>query len=78
MCMENETVFRIVVKSSHGPSKTVWIAEAELCPAPGILYVHGNDVGKPKNSRYCILKSLLLSYFPKGSVNGTSRMLGFC
>lgn len=78
MCMENETVFTILVKAPHRPSRTVWTARAELCPAPGILYVYSKNVSNPKISRYCILKSLLLSYFPMGSVNGTKRMLGFC
>ena len=76
--MENETMFTISVSSKLGSSGPVWIARAELCPAPGILYVHGKDVGKPKIARYCSLMGSLLSYFPKGTVKGTRVALHFC
>ena len=77
-CMENETVFKIVVKSAQRSAGTVWIAHAELCPAPGFLHIYGKDAGKPKIARYCTLKRLMLSYFPKGTVNGTRSGLRFC
>jgi len=77
-CVENETVFEIVVKSAQGSPKTVWTAQAVLCPAPGILYIYGKDAGTPTISRYCTLKPLVLSFFPKGKVNGTRQGLRFC
>ncbi len=78
ICMENETVFRISVKGVPSSPRTVWVAQAERCPAPGILYVHGQSVGRPEAGRYCTLKTLLLSFFPKGSVNATRKELRSC
>ncbi len=78
ICMENDTVFRIAVQGVDGPSRTVWVAQAKLCPAPGILYVHGNAAGQPEAGRYCTLKNLLLSLFPKGTANVTRKELHFC
>ncbi len=78
ICMENETVFRIAVKGAQSSSRTVWVAQAERCPAPGILYIHGQDAGKPEGGRYCTLKTLLLSIFPKGTVNVTRKELRSC
>ncbi|GEM_PF-2168511 len=77
-CVENETAFKIVVKTAQSSPSAAWIAQAELCPAPGILYVHGKDAGGPKIAKYCTLKRLILSYFPKGTVNGTRSGLRFC
>lgn len=78
ICMENAAVFRIAIKGVDSPSRTVWVAQAELCPAPGILYVHGKNAGNPEVGRYCTLKALLLSIFPKGTVNLTRRELRSC
>ena len=78
ICMEEETVFRIAIKSADGPARTVWDAQAERCPAPGILYVHGKDAGNPEIGRYCTLKTLLLSIFPKGTANVTRKELRSC
>lgn len=77
LCMEQATVFTVSVKESPH-SRAVWVAQAHLCPAPGILAVHGTDVGQPRAGRYCTLKNLVLSYFPKGSINGTKMLFGFC
>ncbi len=78
ICMINETVFRIAVKGAQSSSRTVWVARAERCPAPGILYVHGQFAGKPEGGRYCTLKTLLLSIFPKGTANVTRKELRSC
>jgi hypothetical protein len=77
-CMEQEKMFTITVKAHRGISRSDWIGQADLCPAPGILYVHGPAVGKPKIARYCSLLSLFLSFFPKGTANGTRMGLHFC
>lgn len=78
ICMENETVFTIDVRGVGGSSKAAWVARAERCPAPGILYVHGEDVGRPEAGRYCTLKTLLLSIFPEGTVSATRKELSAC
>lgn len=78
LCMENETMFTVTVKARHGDVRSDWVAQARLCPAPGILYVHGTDVGGPKIARYCSAMRLILSYFPKGKVDGTRVALHFC
>ena len=78
ICMENETVFRIAIKGVDSPSRTVWVAQAERCPAPGILYVHGKSAGHPEIGRYCTLKTLLLSIFPEGTANVTRKELRSC
>ena len=78
ICMENETVFRITVKGAQSSPRATWVAQAVRCPAPGILYVHGNSVGRPEAGRYCTLKTLLLSFFPKGIANATRKELRSC
>ena len=78
ICMENETVFRITVEGAQSSPRATWVAQAVRCPAPGILYVHGHNVGRPEAGRYCNLKTLLLSFFPKGTVNVTRKELRSC
>ena len=78
ICMENETVFRITVKGVQSSPRATWVAQAVRCPAPGILYVHGHSVGRPEAGRYCTLKTLLLSFFPKGTADATRRELRSC
>ena len=78
ICMENETVFKIAIMGINDPSKAIWIAQAERCPAPGILYIHGKNASNPEIGRYCALKTLLLSFFPKGFANATRRELLSC
>jgi hypothetical protein len=77
-CQENETAFKIVVTSVQSSPSVTWTARAQLCPAPGILYVRGNRTGGSDIVRYCTLKRLILSFFPKGTVNGTRSGLRFC
>ena len=78
VCMENEIVFTISVKASQGASQPLWIAQAHLCPAPGVLYVHDSETGKSKFGRYCSILNLLISYFPQGTVRGTRAALRYC
>jgi hypothetical protein len=78
ICMENETVFRITVKGAPNSARATWVAQAVRCPAPGVLYVHGDGVGRPEAGRYCTLKTLLISFFPKGAANATRKELRSC
>jgi hypothetical protein len=77
ICMEQQTVFKIVVGTSRS-SKSLWTALAERCPAPGVLGVHGEGVGAPEAGRYCSLKDTVLSFFPRGVVNVTREEMRSC
>jgi hypothetical protein len=79
LCMEQYTVFTIAVgRSQGGAMSTSWLATAELCPAPGILFVHATTGPKSLPVRYCVLKSLVISFFPKGAAAGTRLAFKFC
>ena len=79
ICMEISAVFTIaVVRSQGGVPSTFWLAKAELCPAPGVLYVHTTEGPKSFPVRYCALRSLVSSLFPKGAAAGTRSALKFC
>ena len=79
ICMEISAVFTIaVVRSQGGVPSTFWLAKAELCPAPGVLYVHTTEGPKSFPVRYCALRSLVSSLFLKGAAAGTRSALKLC
>jgi len=76
ICMEETTVFRLAVRRLHnGVMSTFFSAEAQLCPAPGIL--HPNKP-PPWGVRYCPLGPLISSFFPKGTVAATRLIFKLC
>jgi len=77
ICMEEDTVFTISVVRTQG-AEVSWVATAELCPAPGLLYI--KDVGSPQQApvRYCALKSFITSIFSKSVIAGTLTGLRYC
>jgi len=77
LCMEQDTVFTISVARTQGEAAN-WVATADLCPAPGLLYF--KDAVDPQQApvRYCNLKEFITSIFPKGVVAGTLAGLKFC
>lgn len=79
ICMEESTVFTIAVIRSQGAvTSTFWLAKAELCPAPGVLEVHTTKEPKSLPVRYCALRSLVSSFFPKGAPAGTRSAFKSC
>jgi hypothetical protein len=76
ICMEETTVFSVAVRRPHnGVMSTFFSAEAQLCPAPGIL--HPNKP-PPRGVRYCPLVPLISSFFPKGTVAATRLIFKLC
>jgi hypothetical protein len=76
ICMEETTVFRIVVRRLHdGVMSTFYSAEAQTCPAPGILHP---NMSPPWGVRYCPLGPLVISFFPKGTVAATRLVFKLC
>jgi hypothetical protein len=76
ICMEETAVFRIAVRRLRdGVMSTFFSAEAQLCPAPGIL--HPNKP-PPWGVRYCPLGPLISSFFPKGTVAATRLVFKLC
>jgi hypothetical protein len=77
LCMEESTVITIAVgRLQGGVMSTSWLATAELCPAPGIL--HATKGEQPWGVRYCALRSLVSSFFPKGTAAGTRSVFKLC
>lgn len=77
LCMEQDTVFTISVARTQGAAPT-WVATADLCPAPGVLYIKNAADPHQAVVRYCNLKEFIASMFPKGAVAGTLAGLRFC
>jgi hypothetical protein len=76
LCMEETTVFTIAVRRvRNGVTSTTWRAEAQLCPAPGILHPIKPP---PWGVRYCPLGPLVSSFFPKGTVAATRLVFKLC
>ena len=77
VCMEQDTVFIISVAPTRGASAN-WVATAELCPAPGLLFI--KDATGPQLGAvpYCALRSFITSIFPKSAVAGTRSAFKFC
>jgi hypothetical protein len=75
--MEQNTVFTISVARAQGAA-AIWAATADLCPAPGLLYI--KDAVGPQQAPviYCALQSFITSIFPKGEIAGTLTGLKFC
>lgn len=77
LCMEQETVFTISVARTQGAAAN-WVATADLCPAPGLLYIKDSVGPQQAPVIYCNLKTFITSIFPKGVVAGTLSGLKFC
>ena len=74
LCMEESTAFTIAVGSVHGGvMSTSWLAAAEICPAPGVLSVQKTRGPHSVLVRYCSLRSLITSFFPRGIAPAGTR-----